>query len=392
MFLDRCVITTWFEVTPEVFADRPGFNARKGTDILDIEPGSKQLNGKDVKTAKLVFGSYGGIVVFADQQPSGRWFAHNIHFNPRNVMYRHNGNGLSVKETLNALTFLRDQVFHILADLDDFIHIVPGLHPHSCAFWSVLEILVDLADPDGVLQNRVFRNPRFPKMAEGFRYRDGTVQIGAPGGPFTIKFYRKDKQLSRVLRKYGVEDAPRVFRVEITLSQYKLLEHLGHDRNVGIIDGYKRLIRFSPVDLIDFYQQAVRKLRGCFNVAAADGNAASKDKLGRFMALVATQFDIPLDDLFDLYEGQIGCAGKTSGRHRAAASEMLASISPVALDQVFSDRHYQYQPAIVIRELEREVQSRRLEVVCDDDIWQVYGRPLPFPRPTPQTPPNPPTA
>ena len=380
MLLDRGVISTSFEITPEVYIDRVGFNQNYGTDILDNDPRSRQRNGEDQKTQKIVFGSYGGIVVFTEQNHSGRWFANGIHFNPRNVLYRHNGHRLSVDDFTVALTILREQVAKIQRRPDDIIHIVPSVHPQSNASWSTLEINIDLADLDGQLEERVFKNPHYPKMKEGFRYRDGMVQIGSPDGPFKIKFYRKDKQMAKLLRKYRVTGAPRVFRVEVTLSQNKLLEHLGKIENIRMIDGKTRLVRFTPIDLIECLLRIVIRLQGCYQVIdGAAGRGKSMDKTGRFMAWVATRYNIPLVELCDLYETQIGYSKETAGRQRRAAHSMMARISPVRLNEIFSDANLQRQPSIVIPELEATVAYRRQQVLSALDIEMTYGRPLPFP-------------
>jgi hypothetical protein len=380
MLLDRSVISSVFEVTPEVFTDRVAFNNMHGTDILDIDPGSRHRNGEDQKTQKLVFGSYGGIVVFTEQNPNSRWFANGIHFNPRNVLYRHNGHRLSVNDYTVALTILREQVAKILRRPDDTIHIVPGLDPKSHASWSTLEITVDLADPDGQLEERIFKNPHYPQMKEGFRYRNGMVQIGAPDGPFKIKFYRKDKQMAKLLRKYQIKEVPRTLRVEVSLSQKKLMEHLGNPKNTRIINGTSRLVRFTPVDLIDCLLRIVTRLQGCFRVVDEGAvKGAQMDKTGRFMALVARFHDIPLTDLFNLYETGIGCSKETMGRQRRAAHAMMARISPVRLDEIFSATNLQRQSSIVIPELEATVAYRRQQVLSALDIEMTYGQPLPFP-------------
>jgi hypothetical protein len=380
MLLDRGVISSVFEVTPEVINNRTGFNQKYDTNILDIDPGSRQRDGEDQKTQKIIFGSYGGIVVFTERNSSGRWLSNGIHFNARNALYRHNGHRLSVEDYTVALTILREQVAKIQNRPDDIIHIVPGVHPESNASWSMLELTFDLPDPDGQLEDRVFKNPHFPKMKEGFRFRNGKVQIGSSDGPFRISFYRKDKQMAKLLRKCRIKDAPRMLRVEVTLSQKKLLEHLGTPKNTRMIDGRNRLVRFTPIDLTECLLHIVTQLQGCY--APIDGGACkgkSMDKTGRLMAWVATRYNIPLVELFDLYETQIGYSKETAGRQRRAAHSMMARISPLRLDEIFSDANLQRQPSIVIPELEATVAYRRQQVMSALDIEMTYGQPLPFP-------------
>jgi hypothetical protein len=184
--------------------------------------------------------------------------------------------------------------------------------------------------------------------------------------------------MRKLLRKYRIAGAPRVFRIELVLSQGKLLEHLGSANNSRIIEGTNRLVRFSPADLIECFLRIVTRLQGCFRVASRSSDI-SKDKTGRFMALVAKFHDIPLVDLFSLYETEIGCSDETMGRQRRAAYSMMATISPVRFEEIFSTTNLQRQPSIVIPELEATVAYRRQYVMGALDIEMNYGQPLPFP-------------
>jgi hypothetical protein len=58
---------------------------------------------------------------------------------------------------------------------------------------------------------------------------------------------------------------------------------------------------------------------------------------------------------------------------------MLATISPVRIDEIFSNASFQWQPSIVIPELEATVAYRRQHVMSALDIEMTYGQPLPFP-------------
>jgi len=372
MLLDRCDIATSFPINPAVFVDRPAFNAKHGTDILESAPTSRQFNRSDHRSHRLAFGSFGGIDVFADEIAPGRWDATSIQLNPRKILFRHNGNGLSVDEALTAFSFVVEEVSHILANPKDKIHILPAIHPRSRAYWRRVEIPLDLHDLDGTLR-RIFRNPHFPNMSEGARYKNGNVQIGSRDGPFRIVFYRKDQKMQKLLRKYGVSNAPPVFRIEITLARGKLLEHLGKPGNVKLIGGHQRLVRLPPQDLIACHRDAVTQLLSCFKVVSAGTQNPGKDKLGRFMAAIAYQHDIPLVDLFNLYEVEISCGARTSSRHREAARKAFAAMSPLRLEEVFTEDAYHWQPRIEIPDLERLVSNQRKTTPILPEIRQAYS-------------------
>ena len=57
MLLDRCIISTEFEVMPEVVTDRVAFNQNHGTDILDNDPRTRQVSGPcfEVQRSNLTF-------------------------------------------------------------------------------------------------------------------------------------------------------------------------------------------------------------------------------------------------------------------------------------------------------------------------------------------------
>jgi hypothetical protein len=67
------------------------------------------------------------------------------------------------------------------------------------------------------------------------------------------------------------------------------------------------------------------------------------------------------------------------GRQRRAAYSMMATISPVRFEEIFSTANLQRQPSIVIPELEATVAYRRQYVMGALDIEMNYGQPLPFP-------------
>lgn len=370
MLLDRCVITTSFRICREVFEDRIAFNKKYGTDILDFSPRSYQKAGREVKSCKLVFGSFQGIELFAEEIASDWWEAKNIHINPRKILYRHNGNGLSVEETLNAFAYLREEISCVLHNPDDIIHILPGLNPRSNAFWSVLEIPVDLYDKEDNL-GKVFRNAHYPRMSEGARYGNGNIQIGSRSGPLKISFYRKDEESKGLHRKYDAKEVPPVFRVEVTLSRGKLLEMLGNERNTQMIDDRQRLVRFLPEDLIDCHRGIIEKLQGCYKISSSE--QGQKNRLPRFMAMVANRCDVLLTDLFDWYELEICHGQKTNGEHRLVARKALAEMGPLRLSEIFTDEAYQRQPRIEIRNLEKMISDRRMPSPIDPAMREAYG-------------------
>jgi len=372
MLLDRCVITTSFRVNSEVFADRVTFNEKYGTEILESDRRSRQVDGHDRKTSKLAFGSYGGIEVFAVEISPGWWEARQIYVNPRKILYRHNGKGLSVEETLIAFSFLREEVACILSDPNDVIHILPGLHSRSRAYWVTLELAIDLRDREEIL-GRVFRNAHYPRMSEGARYRNGNVQIGSRGAPLKITIYRKDKQMQKLLHKHQVTGTPPVFRVEVTLAGGKLLEKLGKQRNVQEIGGRPRLVRFTAADLIECHRGIVTRLQGCFKASSPGHEVTKKNRLPRFMAHMAHRYEIPITDIFNLYESEICCGDRTSTRHHGAARKALEDINPLRLEEVFSEAAYYNQPAIEIKALEKMVNNRRMHRISPSDVEAAYG-------------------
>jgi hypothetical protein len=141
--------------------------------------------------------------------------------------------------------------------------------------------------------------------------------------------------MTKLLRKYRIAGPPRIFRVEIAISQNKLLEHLGSAINTKFIGGKDRLVRFSPVDLIECHRNIVNRLQGCFKVFDGGDVKGKVSKTGRFMALVAKYYNISLGELFDLYETEVGCSKETKGRQRRAANLMMTNMMRLAINQWF---------------------------------------------------------
>lgn len=373
MPLDRCTITTSFRINSAVITDTAAFRKQSGLELREFKPSIKTIKGEDLQRGTLHVGSYGGLSIYLAQSQDGRWRAKTIHINPGKILYGHNGRPLSETECLTAFSIAIDLLTPLLAKPGDAIHLIPGTSPDSEAYWSMLEIPMHLHDPDGSFQH-AFRNPSHPSIRKpAFRVEGESVKLGAPRGHLHINFYRKDLELADVIRKHNGPDVPRILRVEVTLRGKRLVKAFRGDGNTRMLNDNLRLINFSGNDLMAVHSRIVSELKGCYSLQRDASGKPDKNKLGRYMAHVANQSPLSLDDQLDIYENRFGFGRDGKSRTRNAALEELSRLSPFSFKDVFSPEAYQNQPSIAIPELERYMQARRDNTAINPLVAAAYG-------------------
>jgi len=359
MPLDRCTITTSFPINPAVITNTDAFRIETGLELRDFRPSSQFIKGFMHQSAVLQIGNYGGIRVYAKKANLGNWEAKSIEVNPAKLLYGHNGRILSEAEGLTSLSVAAKLLSPLLANAEDAIHLIPGLADNSLAYWSKLEIPMHLHDPDGTLLH-AFRNPGHPAIHKPALRGDGeSVKLGAKRGGLKINIYRKDLEMAQLLRENDAPEPAQILRVEVSLSQDKLIRYLGSNVNTCRLDGISRLVRFSGSDLVAAHRLIVADLKGCFSQQQDSSDAPNDNKLGRFMALIAHNSSLTLDDLTAIYDRRFGLDRNTKSRVRTAAMDELSRQSPFSVDEVFSPAAYENQPCIQVPRLERFTRQRR---------------------------------
>ncbi len=205
---------------------------------------------------------YGALFLTCYQPEGGHWKITSIEFNPVTLLYGHNAKVLDRSDFITAMTVARDLVTRILARPDDAIHVIPGSHPESVAYWSEIEIPLNLFDPDGHLWD-ILRNTRTQLVRKrAYDYKDESTHLGAKDGALSIKIYRKDLQMSDRCAKFDAPCDIPIVRVEVKLKGAKLLEHLGPEANTARIDGKQRVVSFGGDALVRVHKKIVSTLEG----------------------------------------------------------------------------------------------------------------------------------
>jgi hypothetical protein len=370
--LDRCRIGTEVELNAD-FMDDPGAKASElGIDWYDFGRGhEKKFKSQQGRSVTIQLAQYGALFLTCYQPDAGHWKITSIEFNPVTLLYGHNAKVLDRSDFITAMTVARDLVTRILARPDDAIHVIPGSHPESLAYWSEIEIPLNLFDPNGRLWD-ILRNTRTQLVRKrAYDYKDESTHLGAKDGALSIKIYRKDLQMSDKCEKFDAPCDIPIVRVELKLKGTKLLEHLGPEANTARIDGRQRVVSFGGDALVRVHKKIVSTLEG-MNVGPDRLANSLGDHTGQMIGLVSRVYGPSIEELLDLYRTQLGCSDKKFRNMRTAAVAAHGAITQMHPASIFSGDAYHYQPEIEIPKLEAGLLERREATRGDDAISKAY--------------------
>ena len=320
---------------------------------------------------------FGVVKLHATRDPVQGWTIHTIDFNPGSLTNGHNGHILTEDQLLRALSVLVAVVTPLLANTTDWIHIVPGLHPQSRAWWKSLEIPFHVIDEDGAVLCG-FSNAKHPEInLKPFNARVGeSITFANSNDTLKIRVYRKDLQM--VKKHHGdVADPAAVLRIEVRLSGDKLMQYLQHG-TWHVIDGINHLVSFRPNDLRDTHYAVVTRFDGVFTrVPSADGD--TDNKWARVIGWIAFRTGLPIHEPIDYYKDRFlagnpkKSVANSMSRLRKSARHELALLSPVSLTELFSESAWNQQPNICVPKLEAMTQARHACVEINSLVAAVYG-------------------
>lgn len=373
MPLDRCTISTSFPIHAAAATDAANFRKTSGLELREFTPSNKVIKGEDIPCGTLDIGTYGGLSIYVQRSAIGHWKAKTIHLNPGKLLYGHNGRALNETECLTAFSILIELLTPLLTSSNDFIHLVPGISSESLAYWSMLEIPMNLYDPDGDFQF-AFRNPSHHAIRKSaWRADDESVKLAPKRGQIKLNFYRKDLDMADSLKDNRVLDVPRTFRIEVTLTGKKLIQAFQDADSIRSLGKQSRLVRFTGSDLIAAYRSIVTDIQGCYSYQRSDSATSASSKLGRFMAIVSHQCKLSVEDQITIYEKRFGCSGSTRTRLKNSAKDELSRLSHFSCQSVFSDDRFANQVSIGIPRLERFMQPRRENTQIHPLVAAAYG-------------------
>jgi hypothetical protein len=209
-----------------------------------------------------------------------------------------------------------------------------------------------------------------------------SISIGANNSDLRFCIYRKAQEMvaHRVLDENDLADYGDILRIEPRFKGKKLLEHLRSDRNIEMIDGKQRLVRFGALDLYKAIVSALGIIEGVFHNAAPAGAAEGKKHLplGRLLARVASdarcEANLPqLVSTLRFYAGRSSGNPITEIRKEGLAE--IARRSPIRLEDLTSEDAYKRQASIAVSKLEATVRHHDSEIYDHPSIYAAYTQP-----------------
>lgn len=341
-------------------------------------PGTRHCEVAKVPTRTIYIDGYNTVIVNATKDPT--WLIHTIQFNPGNTLNGHNGHILTEEEFFRALTLLGQLVKPLLANPDEWLRVIPGVIADSPSHWLNLEIPYQIPDDTGEIL-KAFQNAKHSRINLPPLYtRNGqSIAFSNSEGDLLIRIYRKDIEMAAKRGGRKGSSSTSVLRLEVALEGDEL-KHYMPCATWKIIEGTQRLVSFRPDNLRQAHHAVMTPFQGSYTrVPTADGITENDEKLGRYMGWVARETGLSVDDQFDYYRQRfLGRNKITSIRnakstlHRAARKE-LALLSPVKLEELFSDSAWNSQPAVSARKLEAITHARHDQIETHPLVREAYG-------------------
>ena len=373
--IDRCKISTEVELNAAFMDDPAAMAPELGIEWYDFgrdhEKKSAHYKGQSVT---IDLDQYGALFLMCYKPQGGKWTITSIGINPVTLLYGHNARVPDRFDFIAAMTVAKELITRILARPADAIHVVPGIHPDSRAYWSKIEIPLNLFDWDGRLWD-ILRNTRTGLLRKkGYDYDSESTSFGAKTGNLTIKIYRKNLEMSKLCNEFEAPCEIPIVRVEVMLKGAKLLEHLGPEANTAEIKGMDRVVSFGGNALARVHKAIVSTLQG-MDVKPARLTKSLGDKTGQLIGLVSRVHGPTIETLLDLYRTQIGCGDRKFRNMRNAAVAAHGSMTNLAPSSIFNGEAYHYQPEIEIPKLEARLRERREATHGDPAIYKAYQSP-----------------
>jgi len=343
--LDRTTIRTKLLIHPDLVTDPKSFLRDHDLPVRTMRP----TRGRRSWNLTLDVLTYKGIklkLVKFDGEPLTDA---TIDFNPGVCLYGHNGQILTLTEFLDALAVLVTHLTPFLRKPADFVDLVPGLSQGRPAYWSSLEVPFQCTDPDGALLSG-FRNLRHPKIKTPTRHWPTSIKAGRHKGDLQFSIYRKAIEMAEhgKLPDSKLGDYSDILRLEVRMKEKMLALYFGNSRNVEVIDGNARLVRFYPQDLIAGHRLSFGELLGVSALDQATEKPPGTNPLvamGRLLAQAAldprTRQTFP--ELLSHVAFYTGAGSDTIGDIRKAGLMELARHSSISRGALYSDAAYKAQ-------------------------------------------------
>jgi hypothetical protein len=207
---------------------------------------------------------------------------------------------------------------------------------------------------------------------------DQSISFANSGGDLMVRIYRKDIEMVKKHGKKRVTNPQPVLRIEVRLKGDKLAQYL-RGGTWKVLSGTSRLVSFRPADLKPPFMEVITGFDGCFTRVPDPDGAESDHKLGRMMGWVASQTSLSVEDQFDYYQKRVligstvGSVRNAKGTLRKAARDEQSLLSPVQLEELFSEAAWLSQPVIEVPDLEAMTRARHRGIGINPLVADVYG-------------------
>jgi hypothetical protein len=319
--------------------------------------------------------TYGGIKLKIAPPAADGLSEVTVTFNPGKILYGHNGRIITYDEFLDAICIYLTHAKHLLEDPDDWIDLIPGLRVGGPGRWRLLELPTHCSDLYGFIL-AAFCHIYHPNIRTQARHWPTSIELGGKRAKLQFSIYQKavemlahNKKLpARLLSQYAD-----VLRLEVRLRGKKLVNYLGNDDTVEVIDGKKHLVRFFPEYITTGCRTAFSELENVWHSDEIQEFSARCQlaPLGSLIAHIASdpRCKQSFPDLLRhlAFYTRVGSKRDTIRTIRGAGAGEMSYRSTLSFDSLFGDAAYNTQPSIAIPEIERKV-SHPLEDIRRDPL------------------------
>lgn len=343
-------------------------------------PNSREKYNPTIPTCTIWVADFNGIKLHAEKKPGIGWVIYMITFNPSRVSRGHNGAVIEQEHFIHSCSDLIELVAPLLADPNDAIHLIPGLSPGSRSWWRSLEIPFQVPDPGGLIM-KAFTHAKHTEInvEPAYQYANESIAFSNSVGDLLIRVYRKDLEMKKKHKRMVTSDN-HVLRIEVNLSGSKLEQHCKGGKWADI-DGTRRLVSFKPADLRAAFLSVISGFLGVFSKPPSVVGQ-NDEKIGRMMGWVSSMTKLSVNDQIAYYNMRFhdscstGTIRNSKSKLRKAAHKELALLSKVSLSDLFDEKAWHYQPAVVCAGLEGMREARHMEVTNHPLVEAVYGSPI----------------
>jgi len=318
---------------------------------------------------------------------AGGYYAVGYSLNFPKILWRHNGRVVSTDfQIAGVLGFVWRAFRQIVAVPEQADLLIPGINQEKGAFWSSMEVGLNLRDPDEVILDAM-RSMRSPRIRAKTAIWPGET-ITLAGSDLKLNVYRKDIQMRKKGHRLRLKQEPVVrLEVKVKFSNPSWFDGLAlEDRPLMVERGDKRrVVGFHLDNLRAIFKHFFGPLRGVFRITPGPG-AKSITKLAATLGNISLVHQIPAGQLADIHSATNKVPAATMSDLRSGISTFLEQHSTLDRGELLSCEAFEYPASVdVIHERGEPVQGYLHLLKIEkfdwpDALWKAYGgrKPRPF--------------